>query len=161
LRLPAAPIERTKEGDFRVRLGDDERDLLRQLVRELEEVLADSPDDVSLRRLRPPAYEHDDEGEREFRSLVEAELEAGRLESLRVLANTADRERLDQAELDRWLGALNDLRLVLGTRLDVEEDAFAGGFDPGAPNAYELAVYAFLTWLQEAAVGAAMTALEK
>ena len=56
-----------------------------------------------------------------------------------------------------WLRALNDLRLVLGTRLDVTEDEFADGFDPDAPHAYELAVYAFLTWLQEAAVQAAQS----
>ena len=44
---------------------------------------------------------------------------------------------------------------MLGTRLDVTEDQFADGFDPSAPHAYELAVYAFLTWLQEAAIDAA------
>ena len=33
------------------------------------------------------------------------------------------------------------------------------GFDPNAPQAYELAVYAFLTWLQEAAVSAAAQSL--
>jgi hypothetical protein len=159
LRLPDTPIERTKDGDYRVRLGADERDLLRRLAAELEDVLASTPEDASLRRLRPRAYENDDDGEREFRSLMGAELEAGRLEGLRVLGETADRERLGQPELDRWLGALNDLRLVIGTRLDVEEDTFAA-FDPSAPNAYELAVYAFLTWLQEAAVEASLGALE-
>ena len=72
---------------------------------------------------------------------------------------TAGRDRLDAGELDRWLAALNDLRLVLGTRLDVSEDEFADGFDPNAPHAYELAVYAFLTWLQEAAIQAASSHL--
>jgi hypothetical protein len=82
-------------------------------------------------------------------------LEAGRLENLRGLGATVGEKRLDAEELDRWLAALNDLRLVLGTRLDVTEDLFADGFDSAAPNAYELAVYAFLTWVQEAAVQAA------
>jgi Domain of unknown function (DUF2017) len=159
LNEPPAPIERTEAGDFVVRLGADERELLRRLAAELEELLAAEPDDPSLRRLRPRAYE-DDEVEREFRSLMGAELESRRLENLRWLAETAGRDRLDPEELDRWLAALNDLRLVLGTRLDVTEDQFADGFDPSAPNAYELAVYALLTWLQEAAVEAAATALE-
>jgi hypothetical protein len=75
------------------------------------------------------------------------------------LEETAGRDRLDGEELDRWIAALNDLRLVLGTRLDVSEDEFADGFDPNAPQAYELAVYAFLTWLQEAAVSAAAQSL--
>lgn len=89
------------------------------------------------------------------------ELNAGRLDNLRKLEETAGRDRLDADELDGWLSALNDLRLALGTRLDVKEDVFADGFDPHAPNAYELAAYAFLTWLQEAAVEAAATGLQK
>lgn len=155
---PPAPIERTETGDFLLRLGPEERGLLRRLSAELEELLAAEPEDPSLRRLRPRAYE-DEEVEREFRSLMGSELESLRLENLRGLAETAGRDRLDAEELDRWLAALNDLRLVLGTRLDVTEDQFADGFDPSAPHAYELAVYAFLTWLQEAAIEAASSAL--
>ena len=155
---PPAPIERTETGDFLLRLGPEERGLLRRLSAELEELLAAEPEDPSLKRLRPRAYE-DEEVEREFRSLMGAELESLRLENLRRLAETAGRDRLDAEELDRWLAALNDLRLVLGTRLDVTEDQFADGFDPSAPHAYELAVYAFLTWLQEAAIDAASSGL--
>jgi hypothetical protein len=155
--LPA-PIERTETGDFLLRLGPEERGLLRRLSAELEELLAAEPEDPSLRRLRPRAYE-DEKVEREFRSLMGSELESLRLENLRGLAETAGSDRLDAEELDRWLAALNDLRLVLGTRLDVTEDQFADGFDPSAPHAYELAVYAFLTWLQEAAIEAASSAL--
>jgi len=154
LSEPPAPIERTAAGDFVVRLSADERDLLRRLAAELEELLAQEPDDPSLRRLRPQAYE-DEEVEREFRALMGADLEEGRFANLRGLAATVGQERLAAEELDRWLAALNDLRLVLGTRLDVTQDLFADGFDPAAPNAYELAVYAFLTWVQEAAVQAA------
>jgi hypothetical protein len=155
----SAPIERTRAGEFRVRLSADERDLLRRLTGELEDLLAAEPEDPSLRRLHPHAYEDDDEGDSEFRSLMGTELDSRRRENLRVLEETAEREQLDAAELESWLIALNDLRLVLGTRLDVSEDAFAAGFDPNAPRAYELAVYAFLTWLQEAAVEASSGAL--
>ena len=158
LSEPPAPIERTAAGNFLVHLSAEERHLLRRLVAELEELLANEPEDPSLRRLRPRAYD-DEEVEREFRSLMGGELESRRLENLRGLAETAGKERLAAAELDRWLAALNDLRLVLGTRLDVTDDQFADGFDPSAPNAYELAVYAFLTWVQEAAVQAAAEAL--
>jgi hypothetical protein len=158
LTEPPAPIERTAEGDFRVHLGPEERDLLRRLTTELEELLAAEPEDPSLRRLRPRAYD-DEQVDREYRSLIGSELESLRLENLRGLVETVGRDRLDADELDRWLAALNDLRLVLGTRLDVTENEFADGFDPNAPHAYELAVYAFLTWLQEAVVEAASTAL--
>jgi uncharacterized protein DUF2017 len=159
LTEPPAPIERTVDGDFVVRLAPDERDLLRRLTAELEELLAEEPEDPSLRRLRPSAYE-DEDVEREYRALTGSALESLRQQNLRALQDTAGCERLDAADLDRWLAALNDLRLVLGTRLDVTEDQFADGFDPSAPHAYELAVYAFLTWLQEAAVEASASALE-
>ena len=160
MRVPPAPIERTKAGDFHVRLSAEERDLLRRLTAELDALLREDPDDPSLRRLTPPAYEDDDAGEREFRSLMSGELDARRRESLRRLEETAGHDRLSADELEGWLTALNDLRLVLGTRLDVTEDQFADGFDPLGPNAHGLAVYAFLTWLQEAAVAAAASALE-
>jgi hypothetical protein len=159
LSEPPAPIERTKAGEFVVRLAPNERELLRRLAADLEGLLAEEPEDPSLRRLRPRAYE-DEDVEREFRSLMGGELESRRLENLRAFAETLGRDRLDAQELDRWLAGLNDLRLVLGTRLDVTDDQFADGFDPSAPNAYELAVYAFLTWLQEAGVEAAASALE-
>ena len=91
---PPAPIERTEAGDFVVHLSAEERDLLRRLAAELEEVLAEEPDDPSLRRLRPQAYE-DEEVEREFRALMGADLEEGRLANLRGLGATVGRERLD------------------------------------------------------------------
>jgi hypothetical protein len=43
---------------------------------------------------------------------------------------------------------LNDARLVLGTRLDVTEETDFGAVDAEDPEAQELAVYAYLTWLQ-------------
>jgi Domain of unknown function (DUF2017) len=43
---------------------------------------------------------------------------------------------------------LNDARLMLGTRLDVSEETDFGAVDPEDPDAQELAVYAFLTFLQ-------------
>jgi hypothetical protein len=150
------PIERTREGDYRLRLSETERELLRALPQELLRLLADDPDDPSLRRLRPSAYEDDDEAESEFHRLMQSELEAGRREALDVLAQTSSRERLSAEELDAWLRALTDLRLALGTRLDVTEDTYARDIDPRDPDAYELSVFAYLSWLQEQAVEAAI-----
>jgi hypothetical protein len=150
-------IERTREGDFRLRLSDAERDLLRRLSAELLDVLADDPDDPTLRRLRPSAYEDDPEAEGEYRRLMQAELEEGRREALRIFSETADRERLTTEELDAWLRALTDLRLALGTRLEVTEETYAQDIDPRDPAAYELSVFAYLSWLQEQAVEAALS----
>ena len=42
-------------------------------------------------------------------------------EELDLLASTADAERLSEEQLLAWTRALNSLRLVLGTFLDVQE----------------------------------------
>ena len=123
---------------------------------ELLALLAADPSDPSLRRLRPVAYEDDPEAEDEFRRLQDGELAEERREALQLVAETAARDRLTAEELDAWLRALTDLRLAVGTRLDVTEDTYAQAIDPRDPQAYELSVFAYLSWLQEAAVEAAM-----
>ena len=146
-------IERTREGDFLLSLPPVERDLLRHLRAELEELLDAAPDDPSLRRLFPPAYD-DEADETEYRGLMRDELLGGRRRALQVLEQTADRDRLSAEEAQAWLTALNDLRLVLGTRMDVREETLLHGLDPGDPRAPELALYAYLSWLQETLVEA-------
>ena len=153
--VPSA-IQRTRQGDYRLRLSDAERELLRRLPNELLGLLDSDPDDPALRRLRPSAYEDDAEAQREYSRLMDAELQAGRREALRVLAETAARDRLTAEELDAWLRALTDLRLALGTRLEVTEDTYASEIDPRDPDAHELSVFAYLSWLQEQAVEAAL-----
>jgi hypothetical protein len=152
------PIERTRKGDFRLSLSDGERELLRALPRELLGLLEGDPDDPSLRRLRPSAYEDEPAAEREFGELMHDELAEGRREALQLLADTAGGKLLTREELDAWLRALTDLRLALGTRLDVDEGTYERAIDPRDPEAYELAVFAYLSWLQEQAVEAALDA---
>jgi hypothetical protein len=77
------------------------------------------------------------------------ELLDGRRAALELVAETVDHDRLSAEEADSWLRALNDLRLVLGTRLDVHEDTFATEPDLSDPRGHALAVYAYLSWIQE------------
>lgn len=154
--LVPSPIERTREGDYLLRLSDAERELLRSLPLELLRLLAEDPGDPTLRRLRQSAYEDDQEADGEFQELMQRELEDGRRQALTLLVETASRERLTAEELDAWLRALTDLRLALGTRLEVTEDTYDRDIDPRDPAAYELSVFAYLSWLQEQAVEAAL-----
>ena len=141
-------IRRLPGGGVRVELSQDERDLLRQVAGELRVLLEAETDDPSLRRLYPSAHE-DAEREREYRELTRGQLAAGRRRTLDVLEETAGREELRAEEADAWLRALNDARLVLGTRLDVTEDYDWEALDEATPRAQELALYAYLSWLQE------------
>ena len=141
-------LERTPEGDVLVRLSPEERSLLLGLAGELRAQLEGESRDPSLRRLFPPAYD-DEEDERAYRELAGDELLSGRRQALELLAATARSDRLSAAEADAWLRALNDLRLVLGTRLDVQED-----MPIDRPKSPEHALYIYLSWLQEQLVAA-------
>ena len=69
------------------------------------------------------------------------------------LEKTADATELDEAELSAWMAALNQVRLVLGTSLDVSEETELD-VDPENPLAFSYAVYGFLGYLQEEVVTA-------
>jgi hypothetical protein len=146
-------FERGDGGGVELRLSRDERSLLAGLAAELRALLDGAPGDPSLRRLFPPAYDDDDD-ERAYRDLMGGELLDGRRAALELIADTVDRDRLTAEEADTWLRALNDLRLVLGTRLDVQEDTYAAELRSDDPRAPALAVYAYLSWIQEQLVEA-------
>ena len=61
--------------------------------------------------------------------------------------------RLSRDQADAWLGALNDLRLVLGTRLEVTEDLDADDLAEDDPRLPGLEIYGWLGWLQESLLG--------
>jgi hypothetical protein len=135
-------------------LADEERQVLASLVAQLRLLLTDGEDDPGLRRLFPTAYADDVERENEYQSLVHDDLRARRLAALDLVASTLDAPVLDEDQLVGWMGALNDLRLVLGTKLDVSEETDIADVDPADPDAPALAVYGWLGWLLEQVVDA-------
>lgn len=118
------------------------------------------PDDPALRRLLPDAYA-DETMSGEFRRLMDSELRRQKTEALDELRRAVDgaggggiKLKLTADQGETWLRALTDIRLVLGTRLDVTEDledrwANLTADDPMAPL---LAAYEWLGWLQESVV---------
>ena len=115
--------------------------------------------DPALDRLLPTANRQDDEVAAEFRRLTETGLrqrKAAALQTSAELLRGEDRLRLDPAQAEALLVALTDVRLVLGERMGLRTDddvavleAAAERLDPDDPLGYALAVYDFLTWLQE------------
>ena len=112
-------------GEYHVDLGPEERALLRELPIQLRDAIIANRDDTTLRRLFPPAYANDARADADFRGLVGEELEESKAQALETLAKTADATQLSEDEMDAWLRALNDIRLWLGTLLDVGEDETA------------------------------------
>jgi hypothetical protein len=139
-------IRRARDGSYRLRLSPPERELLRLLPAELEALL-EAPENPDLRRLFPAAYE-DAEAQAEYARLVGGELLDGRRHELATIRETVAHNRLTAEEAEAWLRGLTTLRLVLGTRLDVREDA-PPTIDLSDPHARESAVYMYFSFLQE------------
>jgi Domain of unknown function (DUF2017) len=142
-----------REGVFLLLLPEGERELLMQLLGELRNLLKLGADDPRLRRLYPAAYSDDEEKDAEYRSLTHEELSSGRLAALDTVEQTITADELTPDQLTSWMHAVNALRLVLGTMLDVnEDDPFA--VDPEDPNAREYMLYGYLGLLLEEIVQA-------
>jgi len=154
------PRQIRRKGDrVRISLDAHEQGLLREFLDQLEPLLAE-PDDPSLRRLFPPAYS-DEQSDDHYRSLVRDQLVRGRARSLATMRDTLGSDAIDLDQADEWLRALNDLRLVLGTRLEVSEDLDYESIDLDTPRGRDLAVYGYLAWLQEQLVEALQPASGK
>ncbi|MGH9032698.1 MAG: DUF2017 family protein [Acidimicrobiia bacterium] len=144
-----------------VSLTEAEAELLRNIPDELRPVLeaGRDPDDPVRERLFPRAYldPTEDHAEEEWQELVHPELIRERLRALERLTETLERAttrkgrleiEIDADEAQAWLGAINDARLALGTRLGVTEDLDQMELSSDHPDAAAHAVYGWLTWVQ-------------
>ncbi len=149
-------IDARRDGSFRVRLPAEERDILAALPSQLREAL--EAEEPTLFRLFPPAHADDDAANADYAQLVGTSLLDGKLRALEQLERTAHAERLTEDDLGAWLGAIESLRLALGTQLDVTEESY-GALDRSDPDAPRLALYHWLSWLQDEVVQALATTL--
>jgi hypothetical protein len=143
----------TGEGSIAVRFTDDEAELLRRLLAEMKTLLeARSSGDPVVGRLFPRAYEGTEE-EDSYRALVGDELVSAKRANLRTASEMLGREGpaeavLSEDEINAWLALLTDLRLAIGTRLDVTEEKMSDDIDPDDPDAAALSVLHWLGWVQ-------------
>lgn len=148
-------------------------DPLAVLERELAPSAEPSFDPV-VERLLPDMSEDPDEA-RELRELSESSVRSTKVSNLtsvyRALSSSTGRVFVAEDEIPVWMSALNDLRLVLGTRLDINDEARA---EEVAARAGEIAdghhanpltdedevehqlmlVYAMITWWQDSLIDA-------
>lgn len=120
------------------------------------------PEDPALARLFPDAYRGDPEEAGEFRRLTEPDLREGKRVNTRTALESL--EKMDDGEplgLDfdqarAWLGALNDIRLVLGTRLEISDDADdpLQRISPTDPRFGVAHMYLWLGYVQETLIEA-------
>ncbi len=115
------------------------------------------PDDRVLARLLPDFHREDATLSGGLRALHEPELLAVKDGVAGVVLDTCParggRIRLTDEQAQAWLAALNDVRLALGTVLEVTED-MPDELPAEDPRASHLVVYHWLTWVQESLIQA-------
>ncbi|WP_418908992.1 DUF2017 domain-containing protein [Glutamicibacter endophyticus] len=121
------------------------------------------PSDPAVHRLLPDASQ-DPEVAAEFRRLTEADLLSEKLGRLREGQLLLESEKVlfgDTAQATRFAQALNDVRLVLATRLDIEDEADAerigqilDAAEVQTQEDYLALVYNLVSWLQDSLMSA-------
>lgn len=151
MRRRKGPVQRTGPGRFVVRLSERERDAVRRFTSQLRALLtSESPSsDPAVARLFPPALPDDDVlGNLEYEQQHGDELLLGKLDALDTVDRTLDERELTEDELMAWLGSLNSIRLVVGTRLGVTEETTEKDFAGDEEGREMFSLYGYLTWLE-------------
>jgi hypothetical protein len=141
------------EGDFFHHY--DNSDPLAQLMAMPAEIV--TPEDPVLMRLLPNAYS-DPEAASDFRRYTEPALRGSKQrvlrtvrEELTVIVDSKIDGVVEELDADTWLIALNDLRIALSVRLEIDSESFEKFelLPDEDPQKSVYAVYFWLGWLQE------------
>ncbi len=120
-----------------------------------------TPDDPALLRLLPDAYPDDDEASLEFRRFTERSLRDAKLAAATRARDSLARDRgpivIDAADAQAWLTSLNDMRLIIGTRLGVSDDDDELDAGPDPADAITV-IYHWLGGLQATLIDVLMSA---
>ena len=143
------------------RLNEAEVSIVGLLLDQLEQLLdadaADAGHDPVLARLFPEGHRGDRQLADEYRDLTRDGLASGKSDDLATVRATLPADggavRLDPDQAQAWLRTTNDLRLALGTRLEISEDTEPPEEITGDED-QQLAVYYWLTALQGSLVDA-------
>ena len=140
--------------DVSLKLNTTETAILRDLVEQMRALVKESDATDPIRaRLFPDAYD-DEEEAAAYRSMTGGDLSAVKLEALDRVSESLGKEgskriKLDDDDAEAWIRALTDMRLAIGTRLDVTEDTMDLEPDPNDPGFVALQTMHWLGWLQE------------
>jgi hypothetical protein len=111
--------------------------------------------------LFPDGHRSDPELAADYRELTESSLRSAKADDLAMVRASLPAEggevRLDADQAGAWLRTSNDLRLALGTRLDISEDTEPPEEMAGEED-QQLAVYYWLTAVQGSLVDALVAA---
>jgi len=144
-------VDAAPDGGISMSLDPQEVELLKGLLAEMRLLLeADIPrGDQVMQRLFPDAYDNTEEASA-YRELVDDDLRSAKLAALKEVSDGLDATMtLSPEQASAWLTLLTDLRLAIGTRLDVTEETMADEIEPDDPDAPAYSVLHWLGWIQE------------
>lgn len=141
-------ILKRKRGSYELRLDEQERELIRQLLDELRSLLREenTASDPAVARLFPPAYPEDLLQNLDYERAAGSSLLADRLEGLAVAEAALDTPSPTEDQLMALVRSVNDLRLVYGVKLDVTEETGPGDFSDERERA-TFQLYLWLGWV--------------
>ncbi len=145
-------VQRRADGRYDVVLAPGLRAVTAALLGELDQLIEEGPDGADLSRLSPPAYPDDPDKDAEYQLLAGDELRTARRESIATVLASLEADEVTDDQLWSWLRSLNALRLVVGTRLGIDDedddDRPGDDLDPDDPEAQLWAAYELAGWLQ-------------
>ena len=142
------PITASGDGTYTINLQDHERETMLDLVGQLETVLSSGLDDERLRRLYPTAYNENPEHDAEYQGFMRDELTQSRAASIATVREMLSSDSpVTENQLGAFMMVLNNLRLILGTLLDVNEDDDEP--EETDPLYGQWQLYGYLGWLLE------------
>ncbi|MGO3180940.1 MAG: DUF2017 family protein [Brevibacterium linens] len=137
--------------------GDDDRPDSENWEARLGLVDRPRPEDPALLRLLPDVDPDDEERSAEFRRLTEFDLKQAKAHNVRIVLlglSKGNDISLTRDEVLAWMKGLNDLRLVLAVRLEIDteeaqEEKYAHREGLSESEDLTLTLYDFLTWIQD------------
>ena len=176
-------FSRDRKGRINVRVDPSELLILDDLVQQLYDLVKpetsenDDPlaamvgidanatehDDPAMQRLFPEAYPDDEVASDDFRRFTERSLRQDKVDraqtvqaGIQRLTGQGGQGQIPDDEVQAWLGTINNLRLVLASRIGVSDDE--GQWRQQLEHDPELVqgtlIYDWLTWLQDGLVNA-------
>ena len=153
---PPRAVSRSGSG-YVLHLSRDERTVVASLLEELRQMLLSPTTPDALARLFPVVHPDEPAREAEYQRLMREELVTSRLAGIdtvtAVLERPGRKVQLGADELLAFVQAVNSIRLVLGTVLDVTEDDELDPPDELAESA-EYQLYGYLSWVLDSSVRA-------
>lgn len=154
-----APVRADGDG-FVFDIPESSATVILSLVDDLEELIREGSDvgevAPALERLFPPASDGDAAANAEYQNLMRDELLQSKAAAFTMVRNALGTPGtvISAGEMHGTMQAINSLRLVLGTIIDVSDEADDDAIDPAFDDSAEYHLYGFLSYLLEWCVDA-------